>query len=285
MTTPAAPTPAGPATGREPAEDARTAPRADCVADPEGGVALELTLPHGTAGPVLLLLRLRGEPDEVRLPLTPDVDGRPRAVLPASTGLAEGRWDAHAEYADGTAVRLEAGLNDLRALVDRASRDIRGPVEVRIPYATKHGNLTVRTWLRAPHAEAGELHIDDEGLRLSGRLHGAALTADARVEAVARHDPAVAVHAGTLTEGTAFRCRLTYADLSEGLWDLWLRPSGDDGPAVRIARLLDDVADKKQIFTYPGVTLGGGGEGGGVLEAVPYYTTDNGLSVKVTTTG
>ncbi|WP_323182939.1 hypothetical protein [Streptomyces sp. NBC_00078] len=54
---------------------------------------------------------------------------------------------------------------------------------------------------------------------------------------------------------------------------------GETGPAVRIARLLDDVADRKPVFACPRVRVDAPY---GPVEAGPYYTRDNDLSVAVT---
>lgn len=45
-----------------------------------------------------------------------------------------------------------------------------------------------------------------------------------------------------------------------------------------MARLLDDVADKKQIFVYPATTVG-------AASVRPYYTVDNDLAVEVAPAG
>ncbi|MGA4842867.1 hypothetical protein [Streptomyces sp. G45] len=259
------------------ARDQAPAPRADCIADSAGGLTFDVTDP-GERGAVHLLLRLRdSDPaDEVRLPLTPSADGRLRAALPSSVELAEGRWNAYALVEGGEPRRLVPGVNDLRSLVDRAPSGSRGHVSVRIPYATKQGNLSVRSWVRAPHAEAGELDITDAGLTGRARVYGTELTAAASVEAVLRADPQRVVAVEAAPEPPEFTFALRYADLAdgEGPWDLWLRPRGSDGPRVRLARLLDDVADKKPIFTYPVTRVGG-------VEVGPYYTNDNDLSVRV----
>ncbi|MFC4467099.1 hypothetical protein ACFPH6_21680 [Streptomyces xiangluensis] len=259
-------------------EDAAMPPRADCVADSAGGLTFDIT---GTArtGAAYLVLRRRGSDEEVSLPFTPAADGRLRAGLPSCEELPEGRWDAYAQLADGEPQRLVPGLNDLRSLVDRVPDATACNVAVRIPYATRHGNLTVRSWLRAPHAEAGELYVKEEELSVRGRLYGETLTPDAYAEVLARHTPATALRADVTADGTQFRFTVDYGALTEGVWDLWLRPAGESGPRVRIARLLDDVAEKKPIFTYPKVTLKT--EQGPAL-AGPYYTADNDLSVTVT---
>ncbi len=61
------------------------------------------------------------------------------------------------------------------------------------------------------------------------------------------------------------------------MWDLWLRGPEGSQP-VRIARILDDVADKKQIFTYPAKPYAASYAPARVS---PYYTVDNDLSIKV----
>lgn len=133
-------------------KDVTMVPGADCIADSAGGLTFDITDPGpgAAAGDTHLVLRHRDGVREVRLPLTPAADGRLRAALPSSVELPEGRWDAYAQVADGEPQRLAPGLNDLRSLVDRVPSGARGHVAVRIPYGTKHGNLSVRSWLRAP---------------------------------------------------------------------------------------------------------------------------------------
>jgi hypothetical protein len=269
-------TPAPQAAHRHSAADPVTAPRADCVADSAGGLTFDIT-DRGEPGPAHLLLKLRDSEQEVRLPLTPAADGHLRAALPSSVELPEGRWDAYVQVADAEPRRLVPGINDLRSLVDRVPGAWRGHVAVRIPYATKYGNLTVRSWLRAPHAEAGELDVGKYVLGVRARVYGTALAPDAYVELVGRQAAPV-VHAELTADQDGFHFAVPYAALRPGLWDLWLRPAGETGPRVRIARLLDDIADKKPVFIYPTATLE---TEHGPVTAGPYYTGDNDLAVKV----
>ncbi|MFC8201048.1 hypothetical protein ACFWBR_41200 [Streptomyces sp. NPDC060006] len=259
-------------------EEAAMPPRADCIADSAGGLTFDVT-ERGGAGDTHLVLLHRDGHQEVRLPLVPAADGRLRAALPSSVELPEGRWDAYAQTAGGEPERLSPGLNDLRSLVDRAPSGARGHVAVRIPYATKHGNLSVRSWLRAPHAEAGELHVGERELGVQGQVYGVTLTADAYAELAGREETGPARRAEVHRDQARFRFTVAYSELPEGVWNLWLRPAGETGPRIRIARLLDDIADKKPIFTYPKVTLE---TAYGPVAAGPYYTSDNDLSVAVT---
>ncbi|MFI2619468.1 hypothetical protein [Streptomyces sp. NPDC018584] len=270
----------------EDGHEASTAPRADCVADSAGGLTFDVTDPGeaGTRDAAHLLLRRRdadSAEDYVRLPLSPSADGRLRAALPSTVELAEGRWNAYAQVAGGEPRRLRPGVNDLRSLVDRAPSGSRGHVAVRIPYATKQGNLSVRSWLRAPHAEAGEIELADGAMTVHGRIYGTSLTDAAYAEAVRRAEPGLVHRAEVTAEGPRFAFGLRQDLLAQsgpGPWDLWLLPAGESGPRVRLARILDDVADKKAIFTYPVVRCE---TEHGVLEAGPYYTIDNDLSVRV----
>lgn len=252
-----------------------TPPRADCVADAAGGITFDVAVHEATA-PVLVLGRrggTGGPADEVRLPLTPAGEGRARAVLPSTMELAEGRWDL---FLDERAV--EPGIRDVRSLVDRVP-DEQGPLAVRIPYPTADGRLAVRSWLRAPHAEAGDIGLGDGTCTVEGVLYGAELGPGAVAEA-RLGDRVHQVPAGG-GKGR-FTFTLPYDDLArtpppagkQHLWELWLRPDEDAGP-VRISRLLDDIWDRKSIHVYPVQRRGG-------YRAAPCYTTDNDLCVRLT---
>ncbi|MCX4637919.1 hypothetical protein HEP86_09920 [Streptomyces sp. RPA4-5] len=293
---PASPRPEGP--GRPGERGGEAAPaelRADCIADSAGGLTFDLNAPQDThtTWSAALVLRLRGgdgADDEVRLPLGPNGAGRLRAVLPSTVALAEGRWNAYADLGDGQDPRrLLPGVNDLRSLVDRRPLAGIGRLGVRIPYATKFGNLALRSWLRGPHAEAGDILVAPDGMTVSGRLYGAVPAAGARAEARARRNPkspetAPATVAVPLTvDGADFTFTLPYAELAgrwahgSEPWDLWLRLA-DGARSVRIARLLDDVADKKQVFSYPALPVPAAA---GELRIGPYYTLDNDLALRV----
>lgn len=258
--------------------DGTTAPHADCIADSAGGLTFDVT-DHGGPDPAHLVLTDRDSGEDVRLPLTPAGDGSLRAALPSSVRLPEGRWDVFAQVAGEEPRRLAPGLNDLRSLVDRVPSGSRGFVAVRIPYATKHGNLSVRSWLRAPHAEAGELLVADGEMRVSGRIYGTAITPKAYAEIRSRTDGGPTLRSELTPCGDEFTFRVAYEELEAGRWDLWVRPEGEDGLAVRVARLLDDAADKKPIFTYPTARLD---TGHGRIAVEPYYTRDNDLAILVT---
>lgn len=259
-------------------EDKAATPRADCVADSAGGLTFDIA-DRGEPGPAHLVLYLRGTEDKVRLPLTPVAGGRLRAALPSGVDVPEGRWDAYLQMAGGEPCRLAPGLNDLRSLVDRAPTHTADRIAVRIPYGTKHGNLSVRSWQRSPHAEAGELHIGTDELTVTAQAYGCEPTPDAYVELTDRGEAAPLVRAELTPEQGVFRFTVSYGALPPGTWDLWLCPEGEAGPRVRIARLLDDVVDKNPVFVYPTVRVE---TEHGPVTAQPHFTVDNDLSVTVT---
>ncbi|WP_369204401.1 hypothetical protein [Streptomyces sp. PU-14G] len=278
-----------------PAQPAERGPTADCTADSAGGLTFDVRLPAGvsTGADAGLLLRRRpgpsGETEEVRLPLAPvqeATDGTLRAALPSTVRLGEGRWNVFLLLPGRQPRRLAPGINDLRSLVDRVPHESRTWLGVRIPYATKHGNLSVRSWMRWPHAEAGTLCVHDGGLELAGRLYGAEVKPAARLEARPRRgegSPVLVEVASSAADPREFTVTLPYPALAgHRLWDLWLRP--DEGAeAVRVARILDDVADKKRIFTYPAQAVEVADAAGAKpeLTAKPYYTLNNDLAVRV----
>ncbi|MFD6193979.1 hypothetical protein [Streptomyces sp. NPDC060275] len=262
--------------------------RADCIGDSAGGLTFDVAA-RGNAGAALLILRRRaaggldGTGETVSLPLAPAAEGRLRAALPSSVSLPEGRWDAYALLSGGEPRRLVPGVTDLRPLAERTPSGLLGHVAVRIPYATRQGNLTVRSWLRAPHAEAVELRLASGGLTVRGRVYGTRLVPGADAELCAR--PGGGEGGGRVrrvdvaAERTEFAFTVPYEGLEPGVWDLWLRPAGDAGPVVRLARLLDDVADKNPVLTFPRARVR---TPHGPAEAGPYYTRDNDLSLAVT---
>ncbi|MFD0318382.1 transferase [Streptomyces flavalbus] len=269
-------------------------PRTHCTVDADGRISL--VLPSGTAADVpapQLLLRLRpkkGQPEKTLrvLDLQRGDDGRLNGVLDVEPALPEGRWDLFLLTAgagpDAPRHRLRPGMRDLRALVDGQSRQRHSPVAVRVPYATKDGFLAVRTWLRTAHAEVERMTATDRSLTVRARLHGARLTASATVRLRPRGgDGAVrTLRAEPDGGGQGFWFTVDYGELvADGggaaprIWDAFVKVEDPDAVApVRIARLLDDVADRKGIFVYPEATVGG-------ATVRPYYTVDNDLSVKV----
>ncbi|MFH9201513.1 transferase [Streptomyces anulatus] len=262
--------------------------RADCAADPAGTLTFDLTLPASAPAAVLLLRRRGAAGDRpggtVRIPLDGAGPGRLRAVLPASTGLSEGRWDAYVEEPGSETPRtVEPGLRDLRALVDRSPDTGAASVSARVPYPTADGRLALRCWVRAPHAEAGAVVVGPGGMTVEGMLYGVAVGEGAAVEARLPEDPA-RTHSFPLTPAGGpsggFAFTLPYGPSAEGpvhaaqLWHLWLVPAAG-AAGVRISRILDDVWSRHKSFVYPAREAAPG------VLATPCYTADNDLCLRL----
>ena len=264
-------------------------PRVGCAVDADGRITFDMAAPSAKGDQVLLRLRpKKGQPEKTLhlLDLEPAGDGRRRAVLDTRPVLAEGRWDVFLLQNDGSRrLRLLPGLRELRVLVDGHLRDRQSPLAVRIPYVTKDGHLAIRAWRRTAHAEAAGIEVTDRSMTVGARLHGASLGEGALVRLRRRSgDGAVhTVEPQTQDDDRSFSFTVDYEKLASGtnagsgIWDAFVQPA-PEAPLIRMARLLDDVADRKGVFVYPTVTVGGS-----LLH--PYYTVDNDLSVKVTKAG
>jgi hypothetical protein len=179
--------------------------------------------------------------------------------------------------------RLRPGLRDLRALVDGQSRDWPSPVAVRVPYTTKDGYLAVRAWLRTAHAEVEGVEAADRTMTVRVRLHGVTLAEGAVVGLRLRGGKGLVrtLEPRAASDGRAFSFTVDYGELAadgtgDRVWDLDVRPRpAEDALPVRIGRLFDDVADRKEIFVYPAAVVGD-------VAVRPYYTVDNDLAVEVT---
>lgn len=284
--------------GARTADGAAQPLRADCIADSAGGLTFDITTPQGTrpvwSAALVLSPRDGGADEELRLPLGPNGSGCLRAVLPSTVALPEGRWNTYADLGDGRGPqRLLPGVTDLSPLVDRRPLAGIGRLGVRIPYTTRSGSLALRSWLRGPHAEAGDVLVDADGVTVAGRLYGAALGPGARAEATTRPgapetaDPASRVTVPLTGDGPGFVFTLPHAQLADRWqggserWDLWLRVTEEAEP-VRIARLLDDVPEKAETVSHPALSVGCPS---GRLRIGPSYTRDNDLTVRVTGDG
>ncbi|MFF5847221.1 transferase [Streptomyces massasporeus] len=280
-------TPEGAATG--PGNDTgATHPRAHCAIDSDGRITFRL--PPTTTPRPQLLLRLRpkkGRPETTLhvLDLEPDpdrFDGHRQAVLEPHPVLDEGRWDVYLLPEPGAERRrLRPGLRDLRTLVDGHLRDRPSPVTARVPYVTKDGFLALRAWRRTAHAEARAIGVEDRALTVTARLHGAELQENATVRLRLRGTDTVrTLRPRADDDARGFSFTAGPGDLTVGgggagrVWDVFVRPAAD-APPIRVARLLDDVADRKHVHVYPALEADGSA-------FRPYYTVDNDLAIEVT---
>lgn len=265
--------------------------RADCTADADGRIIFDLpptAAEHARSPQLLLRLRpKKGQPEKTVhvLDLEPAHDGRLLAVLEPKPALAEGRWDLYLLPEPGAPrQRLRPGLRDLRALVGGHLRERPSPVAVRVPYVTKDGYFAVRAWLRTAHAEVEGIDVTDRSMTVRARLHGTSLAGGAVVRLRLRGGNGTVrkLELRGESDGRAFSFVVDQAELvaaddaNNRVWDVSVQARSDAGSApIRLGRLLDDVADRKEIFVCPAAVVGG-------AVVRPYYTVDNDLSVEVT---
>lgn len=253
-------------------------PSADCTADTAGGLTFDIALPGASDRWDAALLLHGGGAEPVRLPLVPSGEGFLRAVVPSTMTLAEGRWKASLVLGGEAPLRLRSGRHDLRSLVARVPRSGRTWLGVRIPYRTQSGSLSVRSWLRWPHAEVSEASVAEGVLTVRGRLHGAVLTKTARLELRAPDAKKPVLSVRVIQAGPGFSAQLPLRELhaheGEDFWTLSLKPGGGV-PEVRVARILDDIAEKRNVVRYPTVPDAWGGRAVRVC-----YTGDNDLAVR-----
>ncbi|MGW2477454.1 hypothetical protein [Streptomyces sp. NPDC001665] len=248
-------------------------------------VRVQLPLP-ASAQPRLLLQRRpgKGQAEEAGRSLVLESVGPDawQAVLEAEPALEEGRWDAYVVTGpDEERVPLLPGVRDLRGLVSGGDGVRDAPLAVRIPYATKDGRLAVRAWRRATHAEAGRITVGSRTVTVTARLYGAGLGEGAEVSLMRRGRGSAVVRVALRAEADRdFSFTVDYADLladvvggAPVVWDVFVHHRAG-APRVRVARLLDDIADRKTVFVYPATTLDG-------VSVRPYYTLDNDLSVEI----
>ncbi|MFJ8693122.1 glycosyltransferase family 4 protein [Streptomyces roseolilacinus] len=235
-------------------------PVADCVAREDGSLAVTLLSPPAAASRyegLRLVAVLQGrEPVERAYAFRPDGT----LTLPAGEDLPEGNWVCHVEQpATGVRVPLAARSVDQRGALRPADR--LGPgdgVRHLVPYRRPpHHLLELRSWARAVHAEAGGIGLTDDHVTVTGRLVG---PVDEPVEppelVLRRYDSHEEVTvAGTWLPGRRFRVTLPWEELAgrrrreQDTWALWLRYAPDRAP-VKVARLLDDVVAKADVFAY-----------------------------------
>jgi hypothetical protein len=275
---------------------------AECLVELSGDVRLRLPVPADAVGDgARLLVRERRDAEgryAVRVPLTPGPlpgTGWEAVLRRCPDTLTEGRWDLHAEYrtARGTVQRrLRAGLRDLRSLLSPLAPPPALPLVSWVPYRTAGGWLSVRAWLRHGHAEVLNVGVSRDALAVEGWLLGENGGKPPVLRLRCRQAPerVVAVTAaphpapGPRWEGTGqgFRCSFAWMDLAEvasdgDVWDVFAQ-SGDGAPEVRVARLLDDIQDKKDVYSFPSAHVWATARG--PLRISPYYTSGNGLSVR-----
>ncbi|MDT0269480.1 glycosyltransferase [Streptomyces sp. DSM 44915] len=232
--------------------EAPARPAAHCVATPAGGFTVALA----PAEPGDLVLRLRDDPEgrQLRLPL--DREGR-GAVDRAEHQLAEGRWDCYVTASTAArARRLVAHRVEQAALVDAVPTVGEHGVTAWIPYTTKEGNLTIRTWQRPTHAEVADITLDEDAALITATPHG---PPPELAVGVRQQEPDVLDFEMPLRLLPTGRVQLTIPyeralAAPHGRWNLLVRAA--DGTLIPLGRIGGDTVDRARTDVYPLVTRG-----------------------------
>jgi glycosyltransferase involved in cell wall biosynthesis len=250
-----------------------------------------------------LLLRARRDDDAapLRLRLPPrseSVDGWVEVCLKRGTHhLPEGRWDTYVERGEnGKRKRVRSQLIETARLLSMpAPLDAGGALAPWVPYTTADGYLAVRAWHRAGHAEVISVDLGRDSCTVRARLYGSAAGTHpdmGSVVAVSRREaepgfelPVAPVTApGGGGEAPEITFEMPYelpaaldSGSLHGVWDLRFRPLGGGGKrsdAVRVGRLLGDIADRKKTDVLPCARLGETEIG-----VQPYFSLSNDLVI------
>ncbi|WP_160501962.1 glycosyltransferase [Streptomyces sp. BA2] len=207
----------------------------------------------------------------------------PVAVMERSQlDLSEGRWDFFLEYEGVRQCPLLASRVELAGLL-LCPRPTTRLVSWWIPYINAGGQLSLRTWRRNGHAELGDVKLSDTGLTLS--ISTPTPSDHDELVLVPRSDSrAVAVRTRLQRTRSGVAATIPVADIAAAAatshddWDVFLVRAGY--PEVRVARLFDDLEQRKRIHTYRSVPVV---SARGTTRVRLYFTPANDLSVSAST--
>ncbi|MFI5890215.1 glycosyltransferase family 4 protein [Actinoplanes sp. NPDC051513] len=236
--------------------------------------------------------RIEGVTKALRFPLSAD-QAQWSAAFPAESPVfAEGRWDLFLADRRGRLHRLRAGVLDVRDLIGGAET---APFTRNVPYATKDKFVAVAAWNREEHAELGQIWYGLETITVTGRIVAGSFGDASPVLTLTRREHLETITVAGTSEGDGqFRFDvplgrpaaarlLRYED-----WDAAVS-RGADATLIPIARLMDDVVERKRTYVYPSVRVDDEQppelyEESPVTEVriAPYLTIQSGLSFVVT---
>ncbi|SFC25659.1 glycosyltransferase family 4 protein [Streptomyces aidingensis] len=248
---------------------------ARCTVTEDGSLLIafeDIPASAASAGaPLDLVLRLRGTPTTLRLPLTEQQPGgRPAALLSrAHHILGEGRWDCRlaprgtppGTPAEAAGPPVAARLLDTAPLLTLPPTVDQRGLRHWVPYATADGTLAVRAWLRHAHAEIEQVLPGESGFTVTARVLAPAGRAPGprpRVLLGPDWDVAVRTVAGapdrlefSVDYAEALRHRTAGPDT---VAELRYRPGPGRG-TVSLGRIGGDIPDRRRTDRYPAVVL------------------------------
>ncbi|QHA08798.1 glycosyltransferase [Streptomyces broussonetiae] len=268
--------------------------RVGCRVLPDGSVTFHVPSPALTPDAWNLVLRPRettaaGDPVRLRLEQRGTGAGRSlQATLDkASYSLAEGHWDAFVQHVSGNTSRpvLAGPVETARLLDPAARRPSDAGCTAWIPCPAPDGGLALRTWHRPAHAEVSTVTVGDSAIRITGSLHGSAARSHHyrfRARLQGHRDPSFDGHCyidayGDFDIGIPLATAAEHHPGADAHWDLRLSAYG--GPELRLGMLTGDIADRRDITTFPTAHLS---RPRSRLTFQPYLTPDHDLALRTT---
>ncbi|RKF26169.1 glycosyltransferase family 4 protein [Micromonospora globbae] len=268
-------------------------PPVDCLVLPDLGLqwSVDATL---VADDAAIVLQNRDDREVVEVVLSPSADGLRQVSTLDAAALSEGRWNVYLRSGKGGRRRARPRQLDSRVLAGGPEGELTGEpfgVRAHVPYRTTDGFLAVRSWVRGVHAEVRQILLDGEAVMVSFTWYGPRTPRTAVLRRRGDRPDSLTVPIVTATDGTPTLVvpLATLADLRLGRyedWDIFLQPDGSD--EVRLGRFLDDVVDKKQVYTYPEIYLPDEVEldlveedPASTVRVRPFYTLESELSLVV----
>ncbi|OIJ99358.1 hypothetical protein BIV25_10080 [Streptomyces sp. MUSC 14] len=267
--------------------------RVGCRVLPDGSLAFRTADPAPALAPdawhlVLMLRDTAAAGETVRLRLEPREPGAGTSLQArldkGARVLAEGHWAVFVQHVSGNRSRpvLAGPVETARLLDPAARRPADAGCSAWIPYPAPDGGLALRTWHRPAHAEVSSIATGDTAIRLTGSLHGSAARAHHyrfRARLHGRHEWAFDGQCyvdpyGDFEIGIPLAAVAEHQPGAQARWDLRLSAYG--GPEVRLGMLTGDLADRRDVTTFPTAAYTGPE---GRVTVTPCLTPDHDLAL------
>ncbi|MGW6175336.1 glycosyltransferase family 4 protein [Arthrobacter sp. NPDC055138] len=198
-------------------------------------------------------------PLRLRMTESRDVPGTYSVRFPIQTIASNGHWDLSAEQR-GRKIRLIAGLRDTRHLLSTVDLGQTSHITHAIPYAAKDGLLAIRSWSKRRHAEVSQISVSGEAISIRGSTNAplsSATQCSVRLS-LRQHENRTLYLPIRVTSDHEFEFEVSIDQLvakrlsTHDDWDAHLM-LGET--SIRIAKILDDIAERKTVEVYPHVCV------------------------------
>lgn len=236
--------------------------------DDKGHIKFTFDIPANVSAKFSVDYRLRGSQQSISLELDeePTTDSTIRRLstqFPSdSRTCVNGMWDIYLRAGHGRRHRVSGGARDLRYLLSPQARPETTPFTWHIPYETRKGGLSIRSFARQRHAELDGIQITDGHMHIKGCLIGETFDSASPILTLRhRQSPGRELCLnGDSRSGGGFSAAIKLDNLvSHRLtrhddFDIWVS-QGPTGEPVRVAKILTDIPWKKDLFRFPNISV------------------------------